>query len=608
MLTSTNKNIDLKNPLFILESIEANAFYKQDDSPAKADDVLMRLKGIFATMDVHNGGNNHRYSFDNYDAQVQRLLPTINRKGLMGELEHRNSRNIDDNLVSHRIDEIWYNPELQRYEGWISLLDTVKGRNAYGIAKSGSPLYISSRAIATVDDNTGDVAIQELVTWDLTGSPGFTDAEWHDEAKFLNATIINESIAAFEIPNNNIDIHNQNNNSNQNINEMDKTEITSLFNTLIANKMQDSAFMNFVVESVAFKSAVNVAAQQLIADGNFITESVVQQIIANNNSQFVTIDAFDGYVNEQLMPSVESHINENAQQGDFITQSQFDGYIQQQLLPMFDEYFNAELLPNASNFANENAVNAAIMDKYINEALLPMFDKYISIELLPELKTRFANENALGADTMDKYINESLLPMFDDYFAKVLIPSIKAKFVNENVSIESGESYIAISALEFTATDQAPKVINIDDIITIDSIVDNLVHVNFDDILYSVNKEQFLNSVVEFNADTDDMINESIILAKQTIKDALLSNNDKYINESFVKLMPKQYSIVWMSMDDKQKAVLAKQASLRTDMVTESKVAEFWHTRQLSNDDFVNEHQHSQRTASNNMYGELPQR
>ena len=151
----------------------------------------MRLKGTFAgPFDDSKNRNGRTYDFTNYYSQVQTLMPKIKAKSLLGELEHCRRRTVRYPNVSHRINEIEWDPTTSTFIGTIDILDTPSGRVAYGIAKAGSPLYISSRAIGVVDPKTGKTTLLKLVTYDLVAESGFANAKMLP----VGATPINESI------------------------------------------------------------------------------------------------------------------------------------------------------------------------------------------------------------------------------------------------------------------------------------------------------------------------------------------------------------------------------------------------------------------------------
>ena len=140
----------------------------------ESSDNLVHLSGTFAVCGVEN--NNHRiYEQSNYSMMVEALKQEIAEHGLMGELEHPYSMNINLENVSHKIDDINID-EAGVVTGSITLLNTPKGNIAKGIVEGGLPIYISSRGVGKIDED-GNVTLTQIKTYDLVGSPGFSEAQ-----------------------------------------------------------------------------------------------------------------------------------------------------------------------------------------------------------------------------------------------------------------------------------------------------------------------------------------------------------------------------------------------------------------------------------------------
>lgn len=179
---------------------------KLNESISTKDQYI--LQGVFAKFDEVNR-NSRIYTAEEYLPHLQYLRKDIAEgKPLLGELDHPEDRfEVSLQNASHRIIDLWYDENSKTVMGKIKLLDTPSGKIAKALVEDGVPLHISSRAAGSVDPQSHKVSIQQIFTFDLVCTPGFSQAVLHrvnesastkkysqDTMNFLSESIRHESL------------------------------------------------------------------------------------------------------------------------------------------------------------------------------------------------------------------------------------------------------------------------------------------------------------------------------------------------------------------------------------------------------------------------------
>ena len=133
-----------------------------------AGDGNMYLSGIFMQADIKNR-NGRLYPITEITAAVQGAKQRIKESnGIMGELDHPQSLNINLDRVSHVITEL--DVSGSNAMGKAKLLNTPMGNIAKELVKSGVALGVSSRGAGAVNES-GGVTGFNFVTVDIVAQP-----------------------------------------------------------------------------------------------------------------------------------------------------------------------------------------------------------------------------------------------------------------------------------------------------------------------------------------------------------------------------------------------------------------------------------------------------
>ena len=349
----------------------------------KKSNGLMTLSGVFGVCGVRN--NNQRvYETANYTKMVTEMQERIKADGgIPGELEHPQMMNITLENISHKITEINID-ENGLVTGTIELLNTPKGKIAQAIVEGGIPLHISSRATGAVDSKSGNVTLERIATYDLVGTPGFSQARLNLNESQLEDLYnkINESGSA-EIDNN---IYTQ-------ISESNVFYITEKENNVNENNINENDMeVKEILEKLA---ALEGKVEELVAENESLRTQISEMEVPQN------IDL------EKLANGIQKWIIE-----------EYSPMIQQWVMEEYSPVNNEGVIEEAT----DNALDE--MKEYVTESIAPSIQKWVVEQFSPEIENWCINEFAPG---IQKWIVEEYAPETENFFNETIRPSIESK-------------------------------------------------------------------------------------------------------------------------------------------------------------------------------------
>ena len=344
----------------------------------------IRLSGVFGVCGIKNG-NNRIYSKENYGQMVESLQKTIATEGCLGELEHPNSMNINLNNVSHKIESVQMHED-GTITGTVVLLDTEKGRNAKAIVEAGVPLYISSRALGSIDES-GNVTLTMLKTYDLVGTPGFSQASLHlDENQKFES--LNESMCAVILEGE--DDNNDDPNKDKD-KDKDKTNMKDLKEAV--DKLSEKV-ESLEAELHVAKESINEKDEQIQA----LTEQVSEFKPTN-------YDAIESWIKEEFKPEFSQEMANGVQK-----------WVSEEFAPVVQNWVCEQFAPEVQKWVVEQY--SPEVQKWIVENYSPEVQKWIVEQYSPEVQNWIVENYS---DELQNWITEQ--------FGKELTNKI-----NENVS------------------------------------------------------------------------------------------------------------------------------------------------------------------------------
>ena len=482
-------------------------------SEAAAPQGMMRLEGVFGVCGIKNQ-NNRVYDKENYGKMVESLQEVIKTTGCPGELEHPNSMNINLENVSHKIEDIQMNED-GTITGTILLLNTPKGQIAQAIVEGGLPLYISSRGAGTIT-NEGKVTLSTIKTYDLVGTPGFSQAKLtlkqNQTLECLNesANEGNEIWAVVE------GVDELDNSSDQGKTSEPKKDDSSK-NDNNKNNDDKKVNMNELKEAI---DKLSEKVESLEAQLHVAQESLNEV----KTIQPTNYDAIQKWVTEEFWPNYKDQI----QIPESVTTEEIEDMISNKISETMDTMADGiqnwvveEFAPEVQNWVVEEF--APEVQNWVVEEFAPEVQNWIVEEYSPEVQGWITEE---FAPEVQGWITEEFAPVIEGWITEEFAPeqskAIEDK-VNENVSA-------------FMESQNAGRLDEIDN------------------ILESIAQDQ--------NSDINKIIAEQ-------------NNNNKYKGIYVVESMPAEYKPSWELLTEARQQEIIRSSKMY-DFTKEGVLESFW--------------------------------
>ena len=383
-LNINNQSTSNGDVVLIVENVGKDLTVKRNDPK----NII--LEGTCAVFGKKNN-NNRVYEKGEYLPHLSYLKEKIEKRALVGDLDHPPHFDVNLKSASHIIEDLSYDGGNEVKIKLRILEGTPNGQIAKALLNGGVNLSISSRAAGQVL-NEGKVKLHKIFTYDLVGEPGFTEA-------ILKNTVTESLKEDFKM-------------------------ITESYDYLKNDSYVEKNDLSDISESLNFANNYKIYKMDKINNTieNVLENSMETQNNKNNMSdKYVTVDSMDNY--SQMLKKQFAEIKEQLSSKKSISRNSG----------------GSSELESIKAFVNEMATNVEGLVKY-TDYLSTMVDKSINY-------TEHIAETTNNSIAYSSYLSEKLQSGIEhqDYIAEKLNQTINySEYIKENVNKSIGyQNYLA---------------------------------------------------------------------------------------------------------------------------------------------------------------------